>query len=199
MDTIYALIAHVMMIGSILAMFLLMFIFIIKAKDVVEKTMRVLAISGGLLIFFGAKNIGTNIPELMLGSLDPTGGFLLNIVTYIFPAIAGSIVTHLLFKSIKNYNQNDNQKIYFLILISTLVTLMFTDIYLGSFSSDAEKSNIGMNVSFITGIILTLLFRIDIIKGIYGYVSNDLVDDLSIDKKTTAEEGVKKDSWKDKY
>jgi hypothetical protein len=162
--------------------------FIIHAENEIEKIMRILAFSGGLLIFFGAKIADLSIPSLMLNSIDPSGGF----INYFFPAITGGLITYFLFQSIKKSKSKNNQKIYFLILLSTFIILIFTDIYLGSILDKNEKTNIVINVSFLTGMILTLLFNIDIVQYIYSFIKDESDTSHINSKKKTK-------TWKDEY
>lgn len=195
MEFITTAIAHLATLIAMGTMFYLIVIFVLKADDDIETIMRVLAAAGGLLLFLGGKSTGVSIPALMLSSIDSTGGIIAALIQYIFPAIAGSVITYLLFKSIKDSKKDDNKRIYFLIFISSLITLLFTDIYFGNVVSDSENSSVATNISFLSGIVLTLLFKVDIVKSLYEIIRNNesksSVENNDEDKKTT--------SWKDKY
>lgn len=193
MELITTLVAHLMTLASIGAMFYLIGIFVLKAEDDFETTMRVLASSLGLLLYLGGKSTGVSIPALILSSIDSTGGIISGLIQYIFPAIAGSLITLFLFQSIKD-SKTDNKKIYLLIFISTLVTLLFTDIYFGNVTSESESASVGTNISFVSGIILTLLFKVDIVKSLYDIITENTQDKNGGDSGTS-----QKDSWKDKY
>jgi len=188
MDFIYSAIAHLMMLTSIIMMFVFMGIFILRTEDEIEKIMRILALSVGILIFFGAKSMDTSIVNIIMNSIDSTGGVIVGLINYIFPAILGTFLVVILLKSIQK--DNTNRKIYLLILISTLVILIFTDIYLGSIISDDKKTDLSINISFMVGIILTLLFKVDLIKTLYSNISST---NTQIDKEDNTS------SWKDDY
>lgn len=196
MSAFYSIVAHLLIGLSIVAMFFLKYQLIIKAKGEIERIYRVIALSGGLLIFFGAKSSGVSMPMLMLSAMDSSGGGVASVISYIFPAIVGSVVTYLLFSSIKNLDDGDHRLVYFLIVISTLITLTFSDIYVGSFVDNSENANIKINISFLLGVIFTLLFRVDIIQSIYGVMKNDNMSEVS---SQTSEKEKSKDSWRDKY
>lgn len=194
MDFITTLITHIATIVSIGAMFYLISIFVLKAEDDFETIMRVLAFSVGLLVFLGGKSTGVSMPALILSSIDSTGGIISALIQYIFPAIAGSLITFFLFRSIKKSQGDDNKIIYFLIFVSTLVALLFSDIYFGNFTIESEKSIVGTNISFVAGIIFTLLFKVDIVKSIY-----EIISDGSNNKNNESKNKDDKDSWKNKY
>jgi len=175
-------------------MFYLISIFVLKAEDDFETIMRVLAFSVGLLVFLGGKSTGVSMPALILSSIDSTGGIISALIQYIFPAITGSFITFFLFRSIKKAQGDDNKIIYFLIFVSTLVALLFSDIYFGNFTIESEKSIVGTNISFVAGIIFTLLFKVDIVKSIY-----EIISDGSNNKSDGSSNTDDKDSWKNKY
>jgi hypothetical protein len=174
------------------AMFYFIFLLVRKADETIERLMRVLASVLGLLLFLGGKSSGVSIPALMLGSIDLSGGLLSNLILYLVPGISGGLITYLLFRSIKNSKYENNKVIYFLILLSTLTALIFTDIYL---TSSNKGANIAINISFISGIIILMLFKIDLVKSLYEVILNkrhksNIEDHNSNDTKK---------SWKDQY
>lgn len=193
MEFITTVIAHLATLVAMGAMFYLIIIFVLKADDDIETIMRVLAAAGGLLLFLGGKTTGVSIPALMLSSIDSSGGMVAALIQYIFPAIAGSLITYLLFRSIRNSSRDDNKRVYFLIFISTLITLLFTDVYFGNVVSDSENSSISTNISFLSGIILTLLFKVDIVVSLYQIIRGNKSETIDHDDES------QKNSWKDKY
>jgi len=164
------LVIHTLTILAILGMFTFIFIFIIKANDGLQRMMRTFAFSAGVLIFLGAKAFGVSIPSLILSSMDSTGMLSGSALT-IGPAAAGSIVTFYLFKSINNDDPKGHRYMYLLLLIATLTVLIFSDIYFGVVLDNESQQIIAMNVSFLVGILLTLLFRVDIAQNLYYYLN----------------------------
>jgi hypothetical protein len=75
-----------------------------------------------------------------------------------------------------------------------LVALLFTDIYFGNVTSESESASVGTNISFVSGIILALLFKVDIVKGLY-----DIITESNQDKSDEIYKADQKESWKNKY
>jgi len=180
----YSFIAGLMILGVITGMFVLIWKIILYTRDPFEKTMRLISFSGGVLIFVGARSMGLTIPELMLSSLDSTG-YIVGFIASVAPALIGGFLTFYLFKTISE-NRDKNQLIYFLILLATFIILVFSDLFIHSVFS--KESGLGINVSFVVGIILTLLLKVEIFRGIYNFI-------LDSENKTI---NPNKPSWKDK-
>jgi hypothetical protein len=179
----YNFVAGLMILIAIISMFILIGKFILYTEDSFEKTMRIISFSGGVLIFAGARGMGINIPEIILSSLDPSGGYIVDFIASVAPAVISSALTFYLFKVIKD-NQDKNQLIYFLIILATLIILTFSDLFIQNVFS--KESNLGINVAFVIGIILTLVFKVEIFRGIYSF----LLENPNINREET--------SWKDR-
>lgn len=182
----YSLIAGLMILAAIVGMFILIGKIILYTRDPFEKTMRLISFSGGVLIFVGARGMGLNIPELMLGSMDSTD-LIVGFLSSIAPALIGAFLTYYLFRVISK-NRDKNQLIYFLILLATFIILVFSDLFIQNIF--AKESTLGINVSFVVGIILTLLFKVEVFRGIYNFI-------LEGEKKHKIEEKTESD-WKTK-
>lgn len=166
LDNIYALILHGVTIISIFT--LLFYIFKTLAErniDSITKQLRALSFAGGILIFLGAKTSGMDIPTLVLSSINVGGALLSNLSA----TLVGAFMAWLIIRMIKKSKQK-KKLIYLFIMTSTFIIFTFSDMYLTSkFTFDGtDKSTLQMNLFFIIGLIISVLFQLN---------TDDLVDD----------------------
>ena len=197
MAIVYQIILHLLILAAIASMIAVVFSLIFRDRNRHERVMRLIALSGGLLVFLGAKNSGISMPSLIFLSIDNTGGAIHAFLSFFLPGALGLGVTYMLFRSISNIDGADKRFYYFLIMLSTWICTLFIDSYLGSFSSESNTQLMTINISFVVGIIIMLLFNMNVTRSIYGLFFD------SIKQPSTADLAHRDESngndWRNRY
>jgi len=121
-----------------------------------------LAFAGGILIFLGGRTSGTDIPTLIFNSLNIAPILNSNIIQNLTATVVGAFVAWLLILMVKK-SKELKKLIYLFIMTSTFIIMTFSDMYLSSqfINSGNEESTLKVNLFFIIGLIISLLFQVD--------------------------------------
>lgn len=159
-------------------------ILISQAKNDFIRILRMLSAGLGFLCFFGARAADLSIPDLMLFSSGIGGGALHSIVTALIPAFVGSIVSFLLFKAVGKMGTGNERSVYLLICLTTLVAFLSFDSFLQALNSDVALPSLLPNLSFIVGVLTTMLFGLnlpEVLKNVVSSKSRDETDGINTD------------------
>jgi len=122
-----------------------------------EKTIRVLAVLGGLLLFFFSKATGLNISDIMVESISQYSiTFIL--VNTLVPAIIGFVVANFCIKSLKK-GENIAKRI--IVLFGVLLISQLVDVYITATRQNGflYSNELLPNISFILAVIFYVIFR----------------------------------------
>lgn len=146
----------------ILSCFWAIFLLIVQAKDDIARVLRMLAAGFGFLCFFGARALDLTIPGLILKSAGVTGELAHSLISVVFPAFIGGVMSYVLFKSVGRIFKGNERSIYLLISLTTLVAFISLDSFLEAIGSKAAPPSLLPNVSFIIGVLVTMLFGLNL-------------------------------------
>ncbi|GEM_PF-2806865 len=160
MVTFFNILTHILVIVGIISVFYFIGYMIHRIDSILEKIIRITALSTGLLIYVGAKAIGISIPNLMIGGLGTLHPLSIGILGVIFPSFIGTFVA---WYCIKNLNKHEDLAARLIILITTFIVVMFSDVYVASYSSNARIEGLNLsllpNLTFTVGLSLYVIFK----------------------------------------
>ena len=136
---------------------------IIDAPSGLEAKIRAVALMTGFLLVVGAKRASLDLPTLVIQALDARTRERLILVGCILPAGSGVAAAWALVQQARVRSSND-RLVRFTLLLSAFLTASFADVYAESVSQiDLQHFNLRLipNISFVAGLGLYLIFRID--------------------------------------
>lgn len=175
---------------AVSALFLfLIWVLFKRSKSIFETIQLGLSALFGLLLFLVGLYSGVSLPELVLLSIDGTGGNFAKLLTYFFPAVVGFIASWLLLSLVGRIEEGNQLASNFLVMLMSLVSLVSLQIaVLVLISGTEDRSLVLTNVSFMMGIIAVLIFDARL-KRIFEQV-------LSRDEHTIQTEDVAAKNWR---
>ena len=160
MSKILIFIIHSIILTTIILMFYYIFKQIFAAATTESKCLRLLSLLSGFIIYLGAKVVGLDISNLILNTYGPAQFVFIKIIKMIFPGFIGCLSGWLFVKSYQKKQDND-QFLHLLILLSSLILVLVSDLYLESWTLPNAKTinpNLFANLCFILGLILYVIF-----------------------------------------
>ena len=133
---------------------------IVLRETHVERLVRGVSVATGLLTYSAANAYGLSIPSLMASSINDVGPYLFTAVGVALPLGVGAFVAFICTSLMKNNPMVGTRAI---LLISTFVFAMFTDVYAtlaGSITTGQGKYGLP-NSMFVLGLALYVIFKID--------------------------------------
>lgn len=157
LDIIYGGVLHVVTLGAILFSLIKM-VQTIRDDD---SSFRTLALVGGVLIYMGARTSGTDIPHLIINALN-VGSFDSTFTQILASGMIGAITATILVWMVKKSGEF-KKLMYLFIMTTTFILLTLSDMYtLANFTStDSSNELLNINLYFITGLILAILFQVN--------------------------------------
>lgn len=152
-------VVFVIVLILILALVVLLFISIFSPKSWFPKVARLLSFLMAIFIYFVSKKLDYSIPDFLLYSLEPTAFYIVNTI---LPMLIGYFATWYIINAIKT---NGKKAIRVSILMSTLLIIVLVEVFIDSYITNINSHFLLPNATFIFGIILFIVFRIDEIKG----------------------------------
>ncbi|MCA9193570.1 MAG: hypothetical protein KDB03_17480 [Planctomycetales bacterium] len=151
---------HVLVIGTIIAMLLTLIAVINEPMDNLEIAVRAMGLAGGLLVYAVVRAMGMSIPESITTLLAPPTPLRTLFIGIVFPAGVGAGAAYA-FKTILGWAHQ--KAIRFTILVATLVTALFADLYAHVFSeiNNMEFSFAYPNTMFALGMIVFLMMTVN--------------------------------------
>lgn len=160
MAIFFNIVTHILVIAGILSVFYFIYYMIYKTESILEKIIRISALTTGLLIYVGAKAVGISIPGLMMGGISTTNPLTIGFLGVIFPSLIGSFVAWF---CIKNLNKSEDLAARLIILISTFIVVMFGDVYVKTYETSAKIDGLNIsllpNLTFTIGLSLYVIFK----------------------------------------
>lgn len=150
----------------IVASFGVIFFLIAQADSLFGIAFRVLAAGFAFILFFAARAVGISIPELLISSFDGSGGLLTGVLMLLLPGIAGALSAYILFKFVGKIEEENEQAIYFIILLTSLVAFICTDVFIEAMFSSDKSAHLLPNAVFVIGVLGTLLFGVDMLGSV---------------------------------
>lgn len=161
MTTFLTLITHILiMLAAILFAYIILRI-ILAADTQFEKAARTVALSVALLSYFGSKALGLDLPSFLLRSIGVLKPILTAFIGGLIPSLAGYFSARLLLKSLMS--KHEEIRLRLIVLISTYLLLLFSDVYVAAFGHKVESSLnqfLLPNLSFAVGLGLYLIFHV---------------------------------------
>ena len=144
---------HLLILLGILFMALHTFLMIIHTKNFKETLLKFFGLLLSFLIYYIAILLDFSISDLVLQSIKNSNSMSLIMINFISPLILGFVVAFFINKTSKQRNLIANQGI---IMLSTLIIILFVDIYL---AVEGVKQNIYLlpNVGFTIGLMLYII------------------------------------------
>ncbi len=190
LEWFYTAITHLMIVASIIGMSYFIVLLIANVRSPVDRITRIIAGTAGILLFLGGKSIGYTLPEMIIGANQSISEFL-GVLSLIIPLPIGFITTHYLLKYLSNDRKGEEKFIYLLIMISTIIILIFSDIYIGKIVDNKGDSSIITNLLFLLGVIFDVIFfDRDSIGTLYSEITKKRIPDENMDHP---------DDWRNKY
>ena len=190
LEWFYKIITHLMIISSIAGMSYFIVLLVLSVKSPVDRITRIIAGSAGILLFLGGKSIGYTLPEMVVGANQSISEFL-GFLSYIAPLPVGFFTTHYLLRYLSTDRKGEEKFIYLLIIISTIVILIFSDIYIGKIVDNKGDSSIVTNLLFLLGVIFDVIFfDRDSIGTLYSEVTK---------KEIPNESKSSSNDWRNRY
>lgn len=183
MEIIGIALTHLFIFFGLGSMVYFIFRLIMEDSNQHERFIRIMSLLIGLMVYILAKFTGQDYVTTLFSSyIDVTGGLVTQIIKLFASFLIGYFVSSFFYKKLKG--RDEKQKVYMLIVISTLIFFAFIDMYFGSDWTDIKKSNIIANASFVLGIMVMFVFGKHDIQD----VLSDNVDFLKKElKKSTTE------------
>lgn len=155
--TILTILTHLIILFGLGSMGYFIFRLIMEDSNRRERFTRVIALLIGTLLYILAKFTAQDYASTLFKAyIDPTSGYITQILKSIITFGIGYIVSVYIYKTLKG--RNGKRRIYMLVVVSILFFFTFLDIYLGSSWTTIEKSNLVANASFILGIMFMFVF-----------------------------------------
>ena len=144
---------HLLILLGILFMALHTFLMIIHTNNFKETLLKFFGLLLSFLIYYIAILLDFSISDLVLQSIKNSNSMSLIMINFISPLILGFVVAFFINKTSKQRNLIANQGI---IMLSTLIIILFVDIYL---AVEGVKQNIYLlpNVGFTIGLMLYII------------------------------------------
>ena len=80
-------------------------------------------------MYYASKGADISVPELVLLSIDNSGGIIGGIMRTLLPAMIGSLMTFIFLSSIGRMCKENDKAIYFMLTLMSLVLFVFTDVF----------------------------------------------------------------------
>jgi len=157
LEIVFAVIAHLLIVGGLGASFYLIFASIARSDTQMEKLMRTLSLTTALLIFFGARAAGFSIADFMGRALGlPSLWFAL--VGVAFPSGVGCFLAWYILQAAKKH---DAIAMRVLLLVSTFIVVEFGEVYLVAIGKAGLPvgRDFMPNISFTVGLGLYLVLN----------------------------------------
>jgi glucan phosphoethanolaminetransferase (alkaline phosphatase superfamily) len=160
MAILFLVLTHLFVIVGMLAIAAFITRLVGSEERTVEKIILIAAAMTGFLSYFGAKALGISIPSLMLASAATTNPFTYGLMSVVLPSAAGVFVAWFFVRSLK---RSENIARRLVILLSTLILVMFVDVYAATYQINSGASNslksLVPNLTFVVAISLYVIFR----------------------------------------
>ncbi len=160
MAVFFNIITNIIIIAGILSVFYFIYLMIVGIDSILEKIIRLTALTTGFLIYVGAKAVGISIPQLMLGGISTTNPLTVGLLGVIFPSFLGTIVA---WYCLKNLNKSEDIAARLIILITSFIVVMFGDVYVESYSNGTHFNGLNVsllpNLTFTVGLSLYVIFK----------------------------------------
>ncbi|MGH1366967.1 MAG: hypothetical protein ACRBCL_00015 [Maritimibacter sp.] len=146
-----------------IACFWFIFMMINQPFDRFDKVLRLFAAGLGFIFFFAARELGIGIPDLVLASVDGTGGLIQSLVSAALPALVGVIGTHFLLRVVGSFESRNEKAVYLVLMLLSIVAFVGFDTFWSVFDSGEASTNLLANTTFIGGILFGMLFNADLL------------------------------------
>jgi len=184
MEIIGIVLTHLFIFFGLGSMVYFIFRLIMEDSNQNERFIRIISLLIGLMVYILAKFTGQDYVTTLFSSyIDVTGGWITQIIKLFASFIIGYFISSFFYKKLKG--RNEKQKVYMLIVISTLIFFAFIDMYFGSDWTDIKKSNIIANASFVLGIMVMFVF------GKHD-IQDTLSEDFGFSKKESKKSSTEK-------
>ncbi|WP_417526910.1 hypothetical protein [Marinomonas shanghaiensis] len=186
MGTLMWYINNIIIIFSIIFILIFVYRIIISVPDNTEKLVRALSAGLAVFIYTIASKSGIAIPDLIFQAIDISGGFLFKAINLFLPGFVSSIIVYFFLRAVTKENSNE-KSLYLLIFLSILLTVSLIDLQIYSWKIDSKNSIFILNGSFITGIVISIIFN------------SKYLASLSISKNNITPSKKDQKKWKDEY
>jgi hypothetical protein len=160
MTTLLNVITHIIIIAGIITMLAFIIRMIQKGDGKLEKLIRVFALIAGFLIYFMTRAVGLPIATLIVNSLGQTGALTFWLLALILPGLIGILVAWYCLDAMR---RESNIPARVVILISTFILTLFSDVYVATFSApkgDQLDITLLPNLTFVIGLSLFVIFNV---------------------------------------
>lgn len=157
---------YLFMILIVCAMSAIIVVLIREADFTFDKGLRAFAASIGFALYYASKGADISVPELVLLSIDNSGGIIGGIMRTLLPAMIGSLMTFIFLSSIGRMCKENDKAIYFMLTLMSLVLFVFTDVFFTGIGAKQPGRHMLINTSFVIGVGLTILYNVDLLKSL---------------------------------
>jgi len=161
MVTFFNILTHILVIGGIIAIFVFIGYMIHISDTALEKGVRIASFATGLLIYIGSQSLGITIPSFLMLSLSTTNPFTIGLLGLLLPSFTGTFVA---WYCIRNFYKNEFLAARLIILITTVIAILFGDIYAKAYATGLELERLNLtllpNLAFISSLSLYVIFNL---------------------------------------
>ena len=153
-------VTHIIILGGIVGMLVFIIKMIAGGENKLEKTIRTFALIAGFLLYFVTRAIGISLPQFIMTPLAKSAPIFFGIVGMLIPLLLGVFVG---WYCLDAMGRQSNLPGRIVILISTFILTMFTDVYVAVMkipSSTQIDTNLLPNLTFVIGLLLFVVFNV---------------------------------------
>ncbi len=153
-------VTHIIILAGIVSMLGFLIKMIVSGESSLEKVIRLFATISGFLLYFIIRAVGASAPQFIINPLAGSTPMFFGIVGMLIPLMIGVLTA---WYCLDAMGRQSNLPGRVVILISTFILTMFTDIYVAVMkipSSDRIDTNLLPNLTFVIGILLFVVFNV---------------------------------------
>jgi hypothetical protein len=153
-------VTHIIILFGILGMLGFIIKMIVSGENPLEKIIRIFALVVGFLLYFITRAVGISVPQVIVNSLAGITPLSFGIVGMLVPLVVGVLVA---WYCLDAMGRQSNLPGRVVILISTFILTLFTDIYVAVIkvpSRNQIDTNLLPNLTFVIGLLLFVVFNV---------------------------------------
>jgi hypothetical protein len=151
---------HILILSTMVIMTSLTFKLIRSAPNLIERKLRYLALTGGLLLFFAADTLKIDLASLIVRSLALIYPANVAVAECAIPATAGTFSAWFLLRGLQE-REKTSKFVKLLVMLTGFLLFTFADLYATSMKLPQKNSGLTLlpNVSFVLALVLYSVFR----------------------------------------
>lgn len=161
MESFFSVVTHILIVSGIIGMMISVVMIVFLAEGFMSRVIRVLSAVSGMFVYIGARAVGISIPELMLNGMEVAQFAIVGLSWVVLPSSTGVLVAWIITRQL---HKGEDYASRIINMVLTFVIVMFSDIYVASYSYDHDSAfNKALlpNLSFILSLMIYIVLRYD--------------------------------------